>query len=436
MSTQAEKEAKINETLLDLIKRSKESGVDIPDITDEDEKTLTELRKKLSPYGRTIEGSGKYVTMSYIPIDENRQKKHLMTGLIGFLYRANDEYLVPEDVKSVPVDEFVKNPDCLNPSEDVLKRETAEQKQKREQNLVDMEKRIIIREFLDKLFTFNPDMHARSAYKPNLEDTARRVVDTPAGLIPVNIELRKSSQFANDVEKYKKAKAEGKKVSELVTEVMPTVPIEYEKIPSADIFKKYEFYLESHHEALIAAVYDLYGLSTQFILAFNAFNMHDSEEEADKFISKHKDELVTTIHKLKTGMWTIVEPFEKVRDSTRFNSDKMLILDGIMKQSIEAEKLYKDMMEKRIEVKRKENEKKEGKRPESFQKFLKTYAPIRDADPESFNRKSAVDPECPPDAVQFNVFKIGEGGTKMTTEKHFTAADSSSSPAMPQKKPE
>lgn len=434
--------ASTNEILRSLIAKRKELVGDVPiDIETADEAQLLSMRKKLSPFGQTIEGSGQVVTMSYVNFDQERMTKHLTTGLIGFLYRAADEYLVPDDVRSVPVEEYLKNPDALKPSADMLKRELPEQKAKREQNEADMQKRITIAEFLDSVFTFNPDKHARSAYtKPNLKDNKRRVIDTPAGLIGINMDLRKNTTFAADLAEYRKkrAAAETKSASTettsattgenplpvLISETPDAKAIEYTKIPSADVFKKFQLYMDSHHEQLIGAVYDLYGLTPQFLLAFNAFSVHKDMDDADKFIRKHKDELVTEIHKVITGKWTIMEPFEQVRDSVRFNSDKMAIIDDMLAQSVEAEKLYKDMLEKKIEVKRRENQVREGKHDPAFTKFIKEYAPLKDMLPDSSNRKSAVDAECPPDAIQTNIFKIGGGGTTVEVEKLFTQADS------------
>lgn len=176
------------------------SELDDSVIKDLDEKDLIKMRQMLSPYGTTIEGSKNYLTMSYTYIEQEYLKKLLMTGLIGFLNRMCDEWKVPDDILVTPVYEYVKDPSILD--KNVPKKESADRKKKRLFNKKWMEKRIIVKQFLEEFFQFDPDIHVRSSYTPHTKDSSRNKIYTP----PVELAMWSIKKEAEDSKNKNKKK--------------------------------------------------------------------------------------------------------------------------------------------------------------------------------------------------------------------------------------
>ena len=194
--------------LLDMVKVDANL---VDSLTDEQ---VTALRKKINPYGRTIEGQGAYTCLSITNLSEQYMKKFLMTSLIGFLYRQCDEYELDDGEPTCPLDDFKTFMDAYNQAlvdanasitwiakfwsdfahnkwtEDTL---TMDQKADRlkHQKAVSrgegFKKRLIVRQFIDNLFHFNPDKHVRSAYSHNPLDPERSEQHQIAHVPPADI---------------------------------------------------------------------------------------------------------------------------------------------------------------------------------------------------------------------------------------------------------
>ena len=83
-------------------------------INDMTEAELLEYRTKLNPYGRVIQGSDKILTFSYTNLQEKYMEKLLLTGLIGYLNTALNEWHVPDDMPVIDVYEYTKNPALID----------------------------------------------------------------------------------------------------------------------------------------------------------------------------------------------------------------------------------------------------------------------------------------------------------------------------------
>lgn len=169
-----------SEELQSLLNELSSENVELPD------DKVIEFRKKLNPYGRTIEGSDRLLNFSFTNLREKYLIKFITTGMVGFLNRLNDEWLVPRGVPVIPVYEYLENPSSIeipeairnNPSEKIVRDYTI--------NAEMMKKRVIVKEFLETVFQYNPDEHVRSGYRPNLKDTSRGIPDTPAANVAIN----------------------------------------------------------------------------------------------------------------------------------------------------------------------------------------------------------------------------------------------------------
>ncbi len=446
------------------------------------EDQVLELRKKMYPYGRTIEGSDKVLTFCITDLDKRFKQRLLMTSMVGFLNRKLDEYHVPDGIPVTSVYDYVRaqrnGEDLLEPTPDERSRETKKYKKERLENAEWMQKRIIIKEFLEDMFQFNPDEHVRSGYKPNFKDPDRLVIDTPAGDLAINHFCRKDASFKDTVRQWReKQRIEKKRVAKgteadtsetaevkadikadikaetpdgtpavetdtsepvetATTETDASEPVETptakdptvaktvrQMIPPADIFHSWNYYTEANYDQLLAAVGDLYGEVPFLDFAVNPLSWHENVDKADEFIHKHKNEVITEIFKAHSGKWNFCAPYKQVRDSTRYFNEKTHVLEEMMKQIESDQRMGEELMKNKIRKKKRKNVEEEGADDPAFLKWKKGNTTLKDMGAEEVNQNSYADDDCPDDAVQVDVFRISQGGRKMEKSKFFTKAE-------------
>jgi exonuclease VII small subunit len=400
-----------------------------------DDDVLT-LRKKLNPYGRTIEGSDKILTYSYTDLRHEYLKKIITTSIIGFLNRMCDEWKVPDGIPVIPVYDYIKNPEKLDEFEKTLDKPEL-MREDLDLNKKYMAKRVIIKEFLEDMFQYNPDYHVRSAYKPNVDDPERNIIDSPAGHLAIYELKKKNPEFAETWLLYNRTLdlkniVNGQIVSEKgcthdVIEIDNKVVSDVrqqctEMIPPVDIFHRIQHYYDSNYEELKEIVNDLYCDKPDLETALNPYSWHDTEDQADEFINKHKDEVISNIFKAHSGKWNIFASYKKVRDSMRFFNKKTQVLEEIAKQIESDARLGADLMKKRVMVKKKKNIETDGPDDPAFLKWKKSNTTLKDMGAETLNEKDYVDEECPDNAIQVPVFRIGAGGQKFEKTHFYSEA--------------
>jgi hypothetical protein len=389
---------------------------------------VLEMRKQLNPYGRTIEGSDKILTYSYTDLRHEYLKKMVITGMVGFLNRMCDEWKVPDGIPVITVYDYVKDPSKLDEFEKTLKDPEIMRKDLN-LNREYMAKRIVIKEFLEDMFQYNPDFHVRSSYRPNLDDPERKIVDTPAGHLAI-YQLKKTDPEFNEkwriyereqkLQKDTKGDDETKKDENIESDVRKRCS---EMIVPADIFHRYQYYYDSHYEELKDIVGDLYCDKCDLETAINPYSWHDTEDDADKFIDKHQNEVITSIYKSFSGKWNIFAPYKKVRESMRYFNKKTMVLEEIAKQIERDAKLGADLMKKRIKVKKQKNIKEEGPDDPAFTKWRETNDTLKDMGAESINQQDYAPSDCPPDSITVPVFRIGGGGQTFEKTHFFSQAE-------------
>ncbi len=184
---------------LEFIKKLNEIKVD--ELDKLDEKSLLEMADKIAaikrefnPYSaKNIVPSDEFLLMLFTPIHRHYLIKLIFTSIIGFLNRACDEWRVPDDVPVVSVYDYIEDPSLLDIPKPAGPHGELDPELK--QHYIDskkfMEKRIIVREFLEYLFQYDPDEHVRSSYTPNKRDPNRRPITTPAAKLSVWMEKRR-----------------------------------------------------------------------------------------------------------------------------------------------------------------------------------------------------------------------------------------------------
>lgn len=429
------------------------------DLADVPQEKILELRKKINPYGRTIRGSDKYMNFSITQISHEYYKKMIITAMVGFLNRMCDEWKVPDGVPVVPVYEYLDNPKLLDTPELIIKKGHKKAIKEYEFNKKMMEKRIIVKEFLEEFFQFNPDEHVRSGYRPNRADKVRKPVETPAADLAIKHLKATDKQFAarealyEDVAKATSANATGNSVDDKanidkakpepkvkvvivngkkklvrtqapdkIKDVDPTVAeATREFIPPHDMFGRFKLYLTSNYEQIRDAVQDLYCEKPDLELAINPYSWHDTLDEADTFKKQHKNEVIAEVFTAHSGKWNFFDTFKEQRESANFYNDNTIVLEEIIKQLERDEKLGQDMMKKTVAKKKKTNELLEGPDAESFKKWRQQNSEITKLGASHLGGQ--VSDDCPDDGVQVDVWRIAKGGLEVAKEHFFTQAE-------------
>ena len=162
-------------------------------------KQLRELilssRTKDNVLSQTVESGepDKTFAFQFVPMSRDYQAKLLTTAHIAFLFRAVNEYLVPDDIPVVSVEEFLRDPTACDAPDTEGKYEISKEiLDDYATNKKNMEKRVIIYEFLQYMYNFNPDRHTHSVYSPNVKDPERKLVTTAASERAVVAEFKAS----------------------------------------------------------------------------------------------------------------------------------------------------------------------------------------------------------------------------------------------------
>jgi hypothetical protein len=419
---------------------------------------LTKLRQDINPYGRTIEGSDNYLTFSYTNLKENYNNKLNTTAMIGFLNRLCDEWHVPDGIPVIPVYDFVKDPNSIH---DFYKNWVLDDKMKKQikENEEWMYKRVVVKEFLEEMFQYNPDEHVRSSYKPQPKDKDRKIIDTPAANLAIQKLKKKDLKFREQMLQFdrvsklsnmatsvhsdeKDTKLSNPSLNEFQNTKLVLPGYHYslmdfkswsdedknclrrvcEMIPPEDTFHRFKHYLESNYDKLREAVLYLYCDKPEFDIAFNPYSWHKTEEEAENFQKKHKNEVIADIYKAHSGKWNFVAPFEKVRQSMKYFNENTIVLEEIANQIERDAKIGHELMKNRIRKQKRKNIAEEGPDAEAFAKWKAQNKTLESMGAEHVNQESYADDECPDDGVQIDVFRISKGGLELKKDKFYSKA--------------
>ena len=398
-----------------------------------DEKVI-ELRKQLNPYGRIIEGSNQFLTFSYTDLREKYMKRLLVTSLVGFLNRMNAEWQVPDGIPAVHPYDYAQDSSLL---EDPSQLSDASARAEAEKNVAFMQKRIVVQEFLEHLFQFDPDEHVRSAHRPEPTDPERKAITTPAASLAVRHLRRVDKKFNEKLEKAALAKSLGERASAEEPEQKDPAPepisdVERhttEMIPPEDTFGRFTRYMEANYDKLREVTNDLYCDKPDLDRAICPHAWHETREDADQYINKHKDEMITEVSVAHSGKWNFFAPFEKVRESARYFNSQTVVLEEMLKQIELDSKIGQDLMNKRITKKKKKNIEAEGPDAEGFAKWKAQNTALKDM---GATPGAPID-DCPDNAIEVGVFSFSKGGQKVQKSAFYSQAEAPTGLADPKK---
>lgn len=527
------------------------------------EEQVIELRKKISPYGRTIDGEKNYACMSIVNVSQEYMKKYLTTSLIGFLFRGCDEYKVfdnepvihfddmddsdrkqlleimyrdavparQELAKIMAMDSQIRKDEIAEYEEknkELIKLEVAERNVSvatykstkvkpvnfddyvpwhvravdknaadlREQQMRTLErmilraenmtKKVVIREFLDSLFTFNPDTHVRGSYGENPLDPERTPLKTTTAKKSNRswkkkdkFDMRKEKKNAQPVE-VEENKSHVDNTNEFGENDSKTRKSLTSHIPPADTYLKLQMYIDDHFEEIRTAVKDIYHEKPDIEFAVNPYQFFSNEEDAKKFVHKHSDEVLWDIDTLYTNHWNLMGSFKKNRERTDFLNNNTEVITEYLDQLEKDKKLGRQLMMKKAQRKKLENVGLEGPDSKQFRRYKSEFATTAEAmgavdlseykqqqcayekyqknkqiererlanakrapngaiiaDTTSLSVRSGIDLEkkhemeypdaglseaCPEDAVQVDVINMTQGGLNVQRSNFFTDA--------------
>jgi len=380
-----------------------------------------------------------------------------MTSLIGFLYRQCDEYELDDGEPPCPLDDYNAFMTKYSQATDAAKESrtwldnfwvtckennsteetlTPEQKAERLGHMraldrgVGFKKRLVVRKFLDDLFQFNPDKHVRSAYcsnpldpervepaqmKKNNTPKTKKIIGKSGAVMTIE---KKEEVDVDDVEEAEEKRSNSKFVKH---------------IPPADIFHRWTYYTDSNYEEVRTAVQDLYVEKPDLEFAVNPYGQFDSQEESEKFVQKHKNEVIADILTLHNSKWNLTGSFKENRDRINFYNEKTEVIEQIFKQLEQDKKLGADLMRKRVKRKKKKNVEESGPEPEKFRQYRKDNpSGFENMGAEDLSNKDSsadtdvsfkVHEECPYDAIQVDVFDMRKGGQVVNKSEFFSESE-------------
>jgi hypothetical protein len=416
------------------------------------EEQVLEIDKYLNPYGATLYGEDKYTCVSFTNLREKYMQRLLTTAIIGFVYQMNDEYQIEDEELTAQLDkdqfyDYNENPDKNNKElVDALEKNiyyevkrdylnSLEEETKQDDELpedVELELRkqvndklneqlkpieffnnerylqakdelmktqseqekVIIKRFLDKLFTYNPKLHTSSVYNANNNDPERQ--------------KNPNNHFTQN-------------------------------IPSNDTYCRFQYYYDVNYEELREAVLYLYNEKPDTEVAINIYETFDSLEKCDEYIEKNKDKVITNILSLTNYKWNLLGSFKKNRERITFYNENTKILENILKQQEEDAKTGKKLLDERIRKKKIKNVKEYGKTDPKVAQYLKENPNSITTDSkrievledtvkvtEEFEISESgakVDADgTPEDAIEIGITSINLKDNKVSTSKIYTKA--------------
>lgn len=427
-----------------------------------DKDQLTEVMKKLNPYGRTIQGADEFINFSITTIPHKWWERFLVTALIGYLNRRCDEWRVPKGVPIVPVYEYLKDPKKADIPKYTLESGDPHVIYDFQYNKEFMEKRLIVKAFLEEIFQFNPDEHVRSAYSPNLDDTTRKPLATMAaehammhlekidpvfraqkqrherinGSTPVKMKKIKKTKKIKKIIRNKEGKVlrevfEDREYEEEVPDIEANVAEKqadpkyakgefYETIPSLDLFYNFDRYRKEHYEDLREATLHLYSEKPDFEFAINVYGAFKKEEDALAHRRKHANDVVAEVFTIPTGKWCFFDSFKAQRESVEFYNDRTAVYEAIVRQVEQDEKIAASLVEKVVKKEKRKNIIEQGPDAESFAQWKAENKEVSRTSMSNFSGTADV----PDGTVELQVWKLGKGGAELSTEKMQILAES------------
>jgi hypothetical protein len=328
---------------------------------------IVNIRTSTNIFSRPIqEGSDKYFMFSLVNLTEKYLDRFNMTALIGYVYRALEEYRFQNPNLDEPLSE-----EQINTKKEILK-------------------------FLDTMFEFDPNFHVKSALTKNSKDKSR------SAKMEVN----------NSEADYAKI-----------------------KIPPKDTFHRYTHYKEANYDELREITNNIYHEKPDLEWCIFPYTACNTLEECERFRKKYEKEVITSIIVAKGWNWTFMGSQKKNRNIIDIYNEETEILKKIVDNIKEESKFGRDLLKKRVEIKRGGRKKQLSENLEEYKKFRNPFGDsgVKSIDElitsDELSNTEKEDEPCPKDLIEVNVTeiknnpsnRIGENsGFELRKSKFFT----------------
>ncbi len=443
------------------------------------EDDVRDLRIYANPFGTQLREGEFFANMSIINWSQVRMKKMLTTALIGYIFRMQMEYEPEEELETLrrkcEKDKEGQNAERCLELEAELARESA---------AITKTARKLIARFLARHFEFNPDKHLRGAATNPTGDPEREKAyqDADEGTrvrmqceqIETKIKAKPESLYTfmrgNTLAVHQSALRAASLLARAKSTVESGLPLDdlrvlftrektqmeaiatelgrvaepleradtlaaWEHKPPSDVFHQFGRYFDNHYSEIDRVCTALYNDKTDIEFAIKLYSTHDTEDDARAYCDSHSREFTNDVLTVSSVGTTLLGPFKGNRDRVNYYNTNTLILREMEKQAELDHKLGKDLMEKEIKKKKKQNIAESG--PDAAS--LASYAGVASGlsignrtltreDREKLEREiaEAEDKEVPDDAIQMNKFVVtyGEDGdATLAREKFYTQAE-------------
>jgi len=404
------------------------------------DKDFTDVVKKIQPFMVPEKGEAEYINMSIVNLREEYATKLLFTSLIGYLYRLAYEY----DVNNHRV------------KDDKLSQKEIDQR------------RVIVKEFLDYTFEFDPDRHVRSAHLADPDDPEREALEkakekmkvkkpkhldkvvnkekickeliltnynTIGTILDSTAGMLKAHKYKNSI---KAADYEGiltkqyKNLTKLRVGLQSTFDVytkydtseALEHVPSIDVFHNFKRYHDSNYEQLRFATRSLYNDKPDLEFMIKVYpGLFKEEQEAIDWKIKNEKTLQLDVLTISTRETTFLGPFKENRDRVDFYNKNLSVLKGIQEQNVKDAKVANEMAVAKAKRSKVKNIKEQGPSAPGLDTYSKLMGTVNNENSQTYlseeEEKKAVkayedmktesvlkaNDDLPDDAVQLDIHK-------------------------------
>lgn len=384
------------------------------------EDQIHEVRRGINPAGGVVSaGNQAYVNLSVVNWSDNARIKQVMMSFIGYFSRMISEY-EPEEEADAIRDKYKEK---LANAKTNDERKKLNHELEAEIKIIRDIHRKIARKVFDRNFEYDPDLHVRKAKSEGLTDKERAALhkkiqeqlqedkkktaeaalqkDTSFNtlkkiVLAANTNIVQAEQACRNAAKalvdpaldrddkitlvLKNAGALKKLKDNIGTVAGPLSAadcidaVKYQ--PPADVFHHFGRYMANHYEFLNDLCVAFFNEKPDIEFMVTVYSTHDSEKDAQNFCKQHAREFRQQVFTVSSGAPTLLGPFKQNRERLAFYTQDTEVLARMAEQSEMDAKLGKDLLEKRTQIKKKQNIRQVG--PDA--KGLKNYKAFETGD--------------------------------------------------------
>lgn len=448
------------------------------DLTPEE---AVELQKYLNPLGNIITEDKEYINLSIVNWTEQYMRKFLTTSLIGYMYRLQSEYIPEDEIEAsrLQMEAQLKDVEDLEKISEIRAAHAAREK------LLTATARKMVLKFLNRNFNFNPDHHLRGAHSDNPEDPERKgaekiiaacKVAEKAVNVDTKLETKPEATYKylreHMLSVYQTAVESSRVIKAALTTMMDpmidqadkqgillkkykgliSIITDMKKIaeplsaadslaawkvdPPVDVFHQFDRYVTNHYEQLREVCAALYNEKPDIEYAVIFYKGFRDPEAAAQHRKQHEAQFRAEVLTLENTGVSLIGPFKENRSRVEFYNKHVEIMKRMMEQMEMDHKLGKDLMEKTVKKKKRENIARDG--PDApglkdYSKAMNTMAELgakkvlTREEQDKLNEARAIkeDIEVPEGAIQIDMFMPREvdGEMKLERKKFYTQAE-------------